>query len=176
MGYAGGAKDNPTYHDLGNHSETIQIDYDPTQITYEELLDVFWNNHNPASRWFSRQYAGSVFVHDEEQRKVAEETKAREAEERGRAIHTEIADYTRFWRAEDYHQKYRLRHVKDLWEAFNAMYPDFDDLVDSTAAARVNGYAGGHGTLEQLEDEIGRLGLSAEEQETLREMVERRLR
>jgi hypothetical protein len=66
--------------------------------------------------------------------------------------------------------------VKDLWEAFNAMYPDFDDLVDSTAAARVNGYAGGHGTLEQLEDEIDKLGLSAEEQETLREMVERRLR
>ena len=176
MGYAGGAKDNPTYHDLGNHSETVQIDYDPTQITYEELLDVFWNNHNPTSRSFSRQYAAIVFVHDEEQRKVAEETKAREAEKRGRAIHTEITDYTRFWRAEDYHQKYRLRHVKDLWEAFNAMYPDFDDLVDSTAAARVNGYAGGHGTLEQLEDEIGRLGLSAEEQETLREMVERRLR
>ena len=176
MGYAGGAKDNPTYHDLGNHSETIQIDYDPTQITYEELLDVFWNNHNPTSRSFSRQYAAIVFVHDEEQRKLAEETKAREAEERGGTIHTEITDYARFWRAEDYHQKYRLRQVKDLWEAFNAMYPDFDDLVDSTAAARVNGYAGGHGTLEQLEDEIDKLGLSAEEQETLREMVERRLR
>jgi methionine-S-sulfoxide reductase len=176
VGYAGGSKRNPTYHDLGSHSETIQIDYDPNQITYEELLDVFWNSHSPTSRSFSRQYASIIFAHDEEQRQLAMETKAREAEERGRTIHTEIADYTEFWRAEDYHQKYRLRHVKDLWEAFKRMYPDFDDLVDSTAAARVNGYVGGHGTREQLEDEIGRLGLSSEEQETLRQIGERRLR
>jgi methionine-S-sulfoxide reductase len=176
VGYAGGAKDNPTYHDLGNHSETIQIDYDPTQITYEELFDVFWSNHNPTSRSFSRQYAAIAFVHDEEQRKVAEETKAREAEERGRAIHTEITDYTRFWRAEDYHQKYRLRGVNELFAELQAIYPNTDDLVDSTAAARVNGYVGGHGTTEQLEDEIGRLGLSEEGQEKLREIAERRLR
>jgi peptide-methionine (S)-S-oxide reductase len=124
----------------------------------------------------SRQYASIVFTHDEEQRKLAEETKAREAEERGRAIHTEIADYTEFWRAEDYHQKYRLRGVKDLFAEFEAMYPNTDDLVDSTAAARVNGYVGGHGTMEQLEDEIGKLGLSEERQKRLREIAERRLR
>jgi methionine-S-sulfoxide reductase len=176
VGYAGGSKDNPTYRNLGNHSETVEIDYDPSQITYEELLDVFWNNHNPTTRSFSRQYAAIVFTHDEEQRKLAEETKAREAEERGQTIHTEIADYTGFWRAEDYHQKYRLRGVNDLFAEFQAHYPNTDDLVDSTAAARVNGYIGGHGTMEQLEDEIGRLGLSEEGQETLREIAERRLR
>jgi methionine-S-sulfoxide reductase len=176
VGYAGGSKDNPTYRSLGDHSETIQIDYDPSQITYEELLEVFWNNHNPTARSFSRQYAAIVFTHDEEQRRLAEEMKGREAEERGRTIHTEIADYTGFWRAEDYHQKYRLRGVNELFAELQAIYPNTDDVVDSTAAARVNGYVGGHGTMEQLEDEIGRLGLSEEGQETLREIAERQLR
>jgi peptide-methionine (S)-S-oxide reductase len=176
VGYAGGSKSNPTYHDLGNHSETVQIDYDPTQITYEELLDVFWNSHSPTSRSVSRQYASIIFTHDEEQRQLAVETKEREEAKRGRKIYTEIVPYTEFWQAEHYHQKYRLQGVKELWEAFKAMYPDSDDLVNSTAAARVNGYAGGHGTMEQLEGEIGELGLSAEGKEKLREIAERRLR
>jgi peptide-methionine (S)-S-oxide reductase len=176
VGYAGGSKLNPTYHSLGNHSETIQIDYDPTQITYEELLDVFWNNHSPTSRSVSRQYASIAFTHDEEQRQLAMETKERQEAERGRQIHTEIVPYTEFWRAEDYHQKYRLRGVKDLMGEFEAMYPHTHDLVDSTAAARVNGYSGGHGTMEQLEEEISRLGLSEEGRERLREIAEQRLR
>lgn len=176
VGYAGGSKPNPTYRSLGNHSETVEIDYDPTEITYEALLDVFWKNHNPTTRSFSRQYAAIIFTHDEEQRRLAEERKASEAEERGQTIYTEIADYTRFWRAEDYHQKYRLRGAKALFAEFETIYPKTDDMVDSTAAARVNGYVGGHGTIEQLEDEIGRLGLSEEGQERLREIAERRLR
>lgn len=176
MGYAGGSKRNPTYHDLGDHSETIQIDYDPTEITYKELLDVFWNNDSPTSRSVSRQYASIIFTHDEEQERLATETKEREEAERGQRITTEIVRYTEFWQAEDYHQKYRLRGVKALWEAFKAMYPDFDDLVNSTAAARVNGYVGGHGTTKQLEEEIDKLGLPSEAQEKLREIAERRLR
>jgi peptide-methionine (S)-S-oxide reductase len=176
VGYAGGSKRNPTYHDLGDHSETIQIDYDPTEITYKELLDVFWNNHSPTSRSVSRQYASIIFTHDEEQERLAMETKEQEEAETGQRITTEIVPYTEFWQAEHYHQKYRLRGVKALWEAFKAMYPDFDDLVNSTAAARVNGYVGGHGTTEQLEEEIDKLGLSSEAQEKLREIAERRLR
>ena len=175
MGYAGGSKENPTYHSLGNHSETIQIDYDPSEISYEELLDVFWANHNPTSRSFSRQYAAIIFTHDEEQRQLALETKEREAAERGQTIVTEIEPYTAFWRAEDYHQKYRLRGVKALREEYERIYPDADDFVDSTATARVNGYLGGHGTLEQFEEEIGTLGLSEEGQEKLREMAKSRL-
>ncbi len=176
MGYAGGSKDNPTYHSLGKHSETIQIDYDPSVITYEELLDIFWNSHSPVSRSISSQYGSVVFYHDEEQRQTAEASKQRQQSESGRQLPTEIVPYTDFWLAEDYHQKYRLRGVKDLVAEFEAIYPDVGDFVDSTAAARVNGYVGGNGTLEQLEEEIAMLGLSTEGQEKLRETARRRLR
>ena len=161
---------------MGNHSETIQIDYDPERITYEELLDVFWKSHNPVSRSVSSQYGSIVFYHDDEQRRLAEKTKEREETERGRRLPTEVVPYTEFWRAEDYHQKYRLRGVRELMEEFAAIYPDSKDLVDSTAAARVNGYVGGHGTLEQLEAEIDRLGLSPEGRDRLEEVAQRRLR
>jgi methionine-S-sulfoxide reductase len=176
VGYAGGSKSHPTYHSLGNHSETIQIDYDPTVISYEELLEVFWSSHNPVGRSFSRQYASIIFYHDEEQRRLAEETKERQRAERGRRVSTEIIAYTGFWRAEDYHQKYRLRGVTDLVDEFEAIYPDPKDFVDSTAVARVNGYVGGNSSREQLEEEIDRLGLSEEGRERLREIAERRLR
>jgi peptide-methionine (S)-S-oxide reductase len=176
VGYAGGSKSNPTYRSLGNHSETIQIDYDPTQISYEELLDIFWNEHSPTSRPFSRQYASVIFTHDDEQQRLAEETKAREEAERGQALYTEIVPFTEFWLAEDYHQKYRLRQNRDLVSEFTALYPDLEDFVNSTATARVNGYLGGHGTLAQFEAEIDELGLSTEGREYLTELAQGRLR
>jgi methionine-S-sulfoxide reductase len=176
VGYAGGSKANPTYRSLGQHSETIQIEYDPTRITYEELLDVFWNSHSPTSPAYSRQYASIIFTHDDEQRRLALETKAREEARTGRTIYTEIVLFTEFWLAEDYHQKYRLRGVKDLVQAFEAIYPDPRDLVDSTAAARVNGYLGGNGTLAQFEAEVDELGLPTEARQHLVDLAERRLR
>ena len=172
VGYAGGQKNNPTYHSLGDHSETIQIDYDPTQITYAELLDVFWSSHSPTSRPWSQQYASIVFYHDEEQKRLAEESRDRLAAELGRPIYTEIVPFDRFYLAEDYHQKYQLRGVKALLSEYQAIYPDLGDFVDSTAVARVNGYLGGHGTLAELEAEIDDLGLSPAAQEVLRERVE----
>lgn len=66
VGYAGGSKENPTYYSLGDHSETIQIDYDPTQISYGQLLEVFWNSHNPTYEPWSRQYMSIIFYHSED--------------------------------------------------------------------------------------------------------------
>jgi len=71
VGYAGGEKINPTYHDLENHSETIQIDYDPEKITYQQLLQIFWDNHNCKLKSFSRQYMSIVFYHNLKQRDAA---------------------------------------------------------------------------------------------------------
>ena len=172
VGYAGGTKADPTYYSLGGHSETIQIDYDPSQISYGELLDVFWDSHSPTSLPWSRQYASIIFYHDEEQRRLAIETRDREAARKESKIYTEIVPYERFYLAEDYHQKYRLQSVPELLAEFQAIYPDNGDLVDSTAAARVNGYVGGYGSLEQLEAEMGELGLSPAGQQKLREIVE----
>ena len=83
--------------------------------------------------------------------------------------------YTEFWRAEDYHQKYRLRGVNDLMAEFGSMFPDVRSFVDSTASARVNGYVGGNGTLTQVQETVGRLGLSEAGQEKLLQIAKRRL-
>jgi peptide-methionine (S)-S-oxide reductase len=170
VGYAGGTKVNPTYHALGDHSETIQIEYDPNQISYEELLDAFWNAHIPTSRPYSRQYASFVFYHDEAQRQSAVETKAQQEAKRG-TIFTEIVPAGTFYPAEDYHQKYYLRNAHDLMQEFNAIYPDGDDFAASTAAARVNGYLGRHGTCEQFQEEVDSLGLTAAGEDRVKRSV-----
>ena len=171
VGYAGGTKVDPTYHSLGDHSETIQIDYDPTQISYEELLKVFWESHSPASRPWSLQYASIIFYHNDEQKRLAEETREREAARLGAQIYTEIRPFSEFYLAEDYHQKYRLRGEPLLVREFQAIYPDLQDFVDSTAAARVNGYVGGYGTLAAMEKEVDSLGLSPAAAQRLAEIV-----
>jgi peptide-methionine (S)-S-oxide reductase len=160
VGYAGGTKANPTYHALGDHSESIQIEYDPNHISYEELLDIFWNAHIPTSQPYSRQYASFVFYHDEAQMKLAVETKEQQEAKRG-TIFTEIVPAGTFYPAEDYHQKYYLRNARDLMREFSAIYPDGDDFAASTAAARVNGYLGRHGTCEQFQEEVDSLSLTA---------------
>ena len=171
VGYAGGSAPKPTYRNLGDHAETIQIDYDPTQISYEELLEIFWQSHSPTSAPWSRQYMSMILYHNEQQRRLALASRDSEAVRRGGRIFTEILPAGRFYRAEGYHQKYGLRGMSELMEEFRAMYPDGDDFVNSTAAARVNGYLGGHGTLEALEAEIDSLGLSPAGQQRLLAIV-----
>jgi len=175
VGYAGGSKPNPTYLNLGTHSEAIQIEYDPDQITYRQLLEIFWSAHSPTRPSPSRQYASMIFFHNEEQEGLARETKSQHEAERERELYTDIVPYVEFWQAEDYHQKYRLRGSKTLMSEFEAIYPNPDDFIGSTAAARVNGYLAGYGTWEQLEQEIDQLGLSDQGKRTLREVARRRI-
>lgn len=174
VGYAGGEKKNPTYHDLGDHTETVQLDYDPRRITYEQLLDIFWQNHNPTSRAWAVQYKNVVFYHNETQKELAFRSRDRLAERLGHPVQTEILPYTGFYRAEDYHQKYKLRHDHDIMAEFEAMYPDYGDIVDSTAAARINGYLYGNGTMENLLAEVDGFGLSDEAKEKLLKLMRKR--
>ena len=171
MGYAGGVKENPTYHNLGDHTETLQVDYDPSKISYAQLLELFWEEHDPTSRSWSPQYKAVVFAHDEEQKRLAEESRARIAKKLGKAVHTEVLPYGRFYVAEDYHQKYYLRGHRQILRQFQQYYPQATDLMNSTAAARVNGYIGGHGTAAAYKADIDRLGLSAAAREELEELV-----
>ena len=160
MGYSGGTKKNPTYHSLGDHTETIQIDYDPSQISYEDLLAVFWESHPPGAPSFSRQYRAVVFYHNAAQQRLALETKARIAAKIKGEVVTQILPATEFYLAEDYHQKYFLRRESELFNELSAIYPAAADLANSTAAARVNGYLAGYGARAGLEREIDSLGLS----------------
>ena len=160
MGYAGGARSHPTYHDLDGHSETVEIDFDPERISYERLLEIFWRSHDPTRRAWSAQYKAAVFYHDDRQKRLAEESRDRLAETLGRTVRTEILPAGTFWRAEDYHQKYRLRNDRALMSEFRAMYPSDKDFTDSTAVARANAALSGDVPAAQLEREIGGYGLS----------------
>ncbi len=89
----------PTYYNLGDHTETVDIDYDPQATSYEELLKMFWKNHDP-TRKCSRQYMSAIFYHDEHQRKLAEESKRTEEKKRSSTIRTEILPMEKFYEAE----------------------------------------------------------------------------
>ena len=173
VGYAGGLKANPDYRNMGDHTETVQVDYDPKRVTYSHLLDIFWQSHKPTGRSHSRQYLRAVFYHDENQREAAEASKAALAATLGQTVHTEVAPLRTFTMAEDYHQKYLLKQQYKLNAEMSRIYPNHRDFVDSTAVARVNGYAGGNGRRKQFEREIDLLGLSAAGQRDLRTIVER---
>ena len=174
MGYAGGLSANPDYHHIGDHTETVQVDYDPRRLTYRRLLEIFWDSHDPTQTSWSRQYRHAVFFHDERQRQLAIDTKTALQREIGRSVQTEVAPLNTFTMAEAYHQKYLLKQHHDLSREMAAIYPRHPDLVDSTAAARLNGYAGGHGSPEQLAREIDRLGLGEAGQRALTDLVQRR--
>jgi methionine-S-sulfoxide reductase len=173
VGYAGGQKKNPTYYFLGDHTETLQLDFDPQEITYAELLDVFWKTHNPCARAGNRQYMSAIFYHNDEQRRLALATRDQEATRRRATITTQILPLAEFYLAEPYHQKYMLRQQRVLMREFQSMYPDDMAFVNSTAATRVNGYLGGNGSQEKLKSEIDSLGLSAAGRQVLVQSIQR---
>lgn len=178
VGYTGGKKANPTYYSLGNHTETLQIDYDPTVITYDELLAIFWSSHNPTRGSWSQQYKAAVFVHNDRQLRQAERSKTAISEEKtgrffNRTIHTEIIPASTFYLAENYHHKYLLQHSPQIWAEIVEIYRRPVDWINSTAAARLNGYVGGYASVNQLEEEINSLGLSSVAQAHLWKTVRR---
>jgi methionine-S-sulfoxide reductase len=175
-GYCGGTKENPTYRSLGDHSETIQMDFDPERVSYTDLLEIFWRSHEPEYRSWSRQYASFIFFHDEEQHDLALRTKEREEDRLKKKIYTTLVPYTIFYPAEDYHQKYYLRRQPGIMADFNRMYPDARDFMNSTAAARINGYVAGCGTPERLGAELASFGLTDEGGRRLVDIVDYRRR
>jgi peptide-methionine (S)-S-oxide reductase len=167
VGYAGGKTKNPTYQNIGDHSETVQLDYDPGKISYEVLLDVFWDNHNPTTQPWYRQYMSIIFYHNEDQKNIALASIERKETSFGQKFYTEVIPFSQFYLAEDYHQKYYLQQEPDLFSEFKAIYPEISQLIRSTAVARVNGYIGGYGSFEFLQEQLNSFGLSTNGNEKL---------
>ena len=172
VGYMGGRKPNPTYRSMGDHTESFQVDFDPTQISYQELLNIFWRGGRHSRRSWGRQYMSAVFTHTPEQKRMAQSTKAQQERARGK-IHTPILSLDTFYLAEDYHQKYSLRGTPALASEFLAIYPALEDFVNSTAVARVNGFLGGYSDWDVLQAEIDSYGLSPQGRLQLRELAHR---
>jgi len=153
VGYAGGIKKNPTYHDLGDQTETIQIEFDPGLITYQDLLQVFWDSHD-ATMPRTRQYRSLILSHSEEQQRLALASREREQSKIGRPIVTEIKALTEFTPAEGYHQKYWLRQMPELMSELRSAFATEEDMLASTAAARLNGLVGGYGSPEAVVEAV----------------------
>jgi methionine-S-sulfoxide reductase len=130
VGYTGGHKENPSYEEICSgetgHTEAIEIQFDPTQITYAKLLDVLWRNIDPttSNRQFAdvgSQYRTAIFYHDEEQKQLAESSKE-EVDCSGihdKPIVTEIVPASVFYKAEEYHQKY-YEKSPDRYKRYNS--------------------------------------------------------
>lgn len=141
-GYTGGHKTNPTYAEVSagatGHAEAVEITYDPKQISYQELLEIFWHNIDPTTRdrqFCDRgdQYRTAIFYHDAEQQRAAEASKKHleDGGKIGQPIVTQIVAASTFYPAEDYHQDYyrknplryryyryrcgRDRRLKEIW-------------------------------------------------------------
>ena len=119
VGYTGGNKENPTYEDvctdLTGHAEAVQVEYDPEKISYRELVKIFFENHNPTTLNrqgpdIGTQYRSGIFYHDDDQKDIAsdmiENLNPLEKEKFGTDIVTKVLPASKFYMAEEYHQKY----------------------------------------------------------------------
>ena len=121
VGYTGGTLVNPTYEEVSSHTtghaEAVQVTFDPENVSYEDLLKVFWENHDPTTLNrqgpdIGTQYRSSIFYHSVEQKKAAEKSKA-EVSASGKwkkPVVTEIVKAGPFYKAEEYHQRYLEKH------------------------------------------------------------------
>ena len=119
VGYIGGQLPNPTYEevctDKTGHAEAVQVEFDPDEITFNELLNVFWDNHNPTTLNrqgpdIGNQYRSAIFYHNEDQKIQAEKSKQDQSGKHKDPIVTEIVPAPSFYKAEEYHQKYFKKH------------------------------------------------------------------
>jgi peptide-methionine (S)-S-oxide reductase len=135
----------------------VQVVFDPAVIGYERLLEIFWDGVEPTHMVMGRQYANNIFYHSDEQRRQAEESKQRLAEKLKQSVFADIIPFLHFYPAEDYHQKYYLQQSRELMGILKEIYPNFQDLIKSTAAGRLNGYRGGYLTQPRLRVELAKI-------------------
>jgi peptide-methionine (S)-S-oxide reductase len=139
------------------------------------LLAVFWASHQPGSRPWSRQYMNAIFYHNETQQRLALASQKLIAEKIKREVSTQVLPVNEFYLAEGYHQKFYLRKASKLFDEMQRIYPDERDIINSTAAARLNGYLAGYGTAANFQSELDKLGLSPAGRTLLIEKVSGRL-
>lgn len=161
VGYAGGEKEDPTYHALGDHTEVVRLLYDADTIEYDELLDLFLRGHDP-SRQQKTQYRSVVFSVDETQAEKAR------AKIESMNVVTSVEPLDAFYMAENYHQKYRLQHTPSLQSRLKEVY-DMPSYIRSTTVTRLNGYVAGWGDIDTFEDMDG-LGLEKGLRETVKKL------
>lgn len=137
VGYAGGTESDPTYHALGDHTEVVQVDYDPRRLDYRTLLKTAFAIHDPRQQSAKRQYHHIVFPETDAQREALGAYLDRKEYSRD-GIATRIEPLSAFYPAESYHQKYTLRSDRTLLDLFEEAEYDDEAIRESPAAAKLN--------------------------------------
>lgn len=172
VGYAGGTTANPVYRKMGDHTETVQIDFDPTELAYEEVLRHFWDNHYPnRDEYKGRQYISLLRFHSTQQQSTIARIKEEMENKLGEKIETDIGRYDHFTLAEERHQKYYLKRYPRILEQLAPHYSNIEELRDSIFAARLNGFAKGFGSREKLMAEIAEWNISKPSRNGLSEIL-----
>lgn len=140
-GYSGGSKNNPSYENIKDHTETVRVEYDPSVTSYRELVDFAINMHNPDSKNRKRQYDNVIFYRNTEEKNNLKEV----LNDRGyspESVRTRLEELGDYYFAEDYHQKYRLRSRRTLEQQFMHDYTD-EEFRDSALATKMNAVVAG---------------------------------
>ncbi len=145
------------------------MDFDPSIITYTELLDLFWKDHDPLSYSWSQQYQAALYAHNETQLQLATSAKKDLTARNNRPVHTVIEPLKTFFIAEDYHQKHYLQQFPLLMREFETYFHYFADFNDSPAASKVNGFASGKGCRALLTQYLPKLTLTQQAEKLLME-------
>jgi len=160
---------------MGDHTESIQIDFDPKKTTYRALLKIFWGSHNVTSHAWGRQYMSAIWYADGQQKQDIQKSMAKYQKKISRGgggkIQTTIEKLGPFTVAEDYHQKWYLRKHDIL---LNALQLSEAELRESPVATRLNGYVAGKGSYDQLMAEIDSFALSEEPKGYVANLVKNR--
>lgn len=155
VGYAGGSTPAPTYKQMGDHTECLQIDYDPSQITFAEIARHFWNSHNSnRGNYKGRQYLSIFLFHDSYQEEVLEKIKQETQDTNAQLIGTEIVPLVNFTLAEEKHQKYYLKRYSSATQKLREHFLTEEAFTNATLVARLNSFVKGYGTLSSLKEEI----------------------
>lgn len=173
VGYAGGTTERPTYREMGDHSETVEVTFDADVFSYDQLLETFWNNHKPVNinGFKGRQYQSLLLYRDERQAEAFNRMKERMEAAKGHPLETEIAPLTAFYPAEPRHQKYYLKRYPDALAKLSSLYDSGEALTGSTLAARLNGVAKGYANLAPVLGEIQAWPLAEPEKAAILERV-----
>ncbi|OJF97145.1 peptide-methionine (S)-S-oxide reductase MsrA [Alkalibacterium sp. 20] len=174
-GFTGGTTAEPTYRNIGDHTEAIQIDFDSSLLSYEDILQIYWDSHDATKdRSFKgRQYLSLLIVHSTNQQETAEMLKNKWENRNGKRIGTEIQYDRPFYPAENRHQKYFLKRFPKAMGSILPLFPDHKNFMDSTIAARLNGFVRENGRLNDIKDEISEWQLTSEEENVLQNMLQK---
>ncbi|QHL86750.1 peptide methionine sulfoxide reductase [Nibribacter ruber] len=166
-GYAGGTSPAPTYWHLKDHLETVQVTFEATQLSFEELLALFFIHHSATRIAPKRQYASAVFYHSPVQQNAIEKAIQAEEARQPEKIQTLVLPFTQYHLAEERHQKWNLKRVPPLLQELQVYYPDELTFNAATTVARVNGFVAGFGTEAHITAELECFGLSGVAQDVL---------